>query len=93
MLTCPIHFKFPFKLERVLTSLNLRLGLDYAPVVKNSIYYNNNNIQGIRINGKMDETEANFNPKADRWRVMTGKWGTVMSRNVLTPEAENYLHH
>jgi len=80
-----------FKLERVLTSLHLRLGMDYAPVVKGSIYYNNNNPQGVRINGLMDETEANFNPKADRWRVMTGKWGTVMSRSVLTPEAENYL--
>ena len=91
MFTTPIHFNFPFKIERVVTSLFLRIGTDYAPVVKGSVFYNSNNPQGVLINGKMDETEAALNPKADRWRVMVGKWGALMTRSVLTPEAEEQL--
>jgi len=91
MFTCPIHFNFPFKIERVLTSLTLRIGTDYSPAVKGSIFYNDKNLQGVLINGKMDETEANFNNAADHWRVMTGKWGSLMTRSVLTPEAEKQL--
>ena len=91
MTTSPIHLNFPFKVERVVTSLHLRIGTDYAPVIKGSTFYNSNNLQGIRINGKMDETEAGFNPAADRWRVMVGKWGALLTRSVLTTEAEKYL--
>jgi len=91
MFTCPIHFDFPFKIERVVTSLSMRIGTDFSPVVKDSMFYNNNNLEGDTINGRMDETEANFNPKADSWRVMVGDWGAMMTRSVLTTEAENYL--
>jgi len=91
MSTVPIHLVFPFKIDRVVTSLTLRIGTDFSPAVKGSMFYNSNNPQGVRINGKMDETEAAFNPAPDRWRVMIGDWGAYMTRSVLTPEAEKYL--
>jgi len=91
MFTSPIHLNFPFKIERVVTSLSLRIGTDYAPSSKGSIFYNSNNLQGVLVNGVMDESEAKFNTKADKWRVMTGTWGSLMTRSVLTPEAEKRL--
>jgi hypothetical protein len=91
MFTTPIHLYFPFKIERVVSSMHLRIGTDYAPVVKGSTFYNSNNLEGIRIDGKTDETEESFHPEADQWRVMTGEWGSFMTRSVLTPEAEERL--
>ena len=91
MFSAPIHLYFPFKIERVVSSMHLRIGTDYAPIVKGSMYYNSNNPQGIYIDGTMDSTHDNFNPQLDRWRVMTGEWGSFMTRSVLTPEAEEYL--
>jgi hypothetical protein len=91
MFSAPIHFYFPFKIERVVTSLHLRIGTDYAPAVKGSTYYNSNNLQGVYIDGTMDATHDNFNPQLDQWRVMTGEWGSFMTRSVLTPEAAGYL--
>jgi len=91
MFSAPIHLYFPFKIERVVSSMHLRIGTDYAPVVKGSTYYNSNNLQGVYIDGVMDETHDNFNPQLDEWRVMTGDWGSFMTRSVLTPEAEASL--
>jgi hypothetical protein len=91
MSTCPIHLSFPFKVERLVSSCYMRIGTDYSPEVIPSMYYSNTNPQGVLINGKMDETDINFNPAADQWRVMTGKWGSLMTRNVLKPETEQQL--
>ncbi len=87
MTTIPVDLKVPFKVEKVLTSLVARFGTDYAPVVKGSVFYNSQNPRGVRINGRVDESEKGFDPGQDQWRVMVGEWGALMSRNIFTEAA------
>ncbi len=80
--TVPVHVFVPFKMESVVTSTILRFGTDYDPMVKGSMFYNSSNPDGVLIDGKMGEAEKNFNSEPDTWRVITGKWGSLMTRSV-----------
>jgi hypothetical protein len=97
MCTAPVIANIPFKLNTFTTSAVVRFGTDYAPdVVKlGAKLYNSNNPQGFVVDGKMDDGEKIFNPKADDWRLITAKYGeltgTFMTRTVLSPEIKKDL--
>ncbi len=89
MSTVPVSINIPFKVKSIVTSAVLRFGTDYAPSINGSMFYNSNNLQGVLINGKMGDEEKHFNPAPDQWRVMTGDWGSFMTRNIYPPEIIN----
>jgi hypothetical protein len=85
--TVPVAFNAPFRLDSVLTSAVIRFGTDYSEEVLGSKLYSSTNPKGFLVNGKMDETEKNFsNTELDEWRIITGSFGTFITRTILTPE-------
>jgi hypothetical protein len=90
--TTPAVFNVPFKLDTVLTSFIARFGVDYTPEVLGSMAYSSNNKKGFLIDGKMSDDEKNFfNPELDEWRMITGKFGTLLTRTILTPEIKDHI--
>jgi hypothetical protein len=84
--TVPVMYNVPFQLNTVLTSAVIRFGTDYNPTVIGSWSCNSNNPDGFIVDGKMGDAEKNFNPKVDAWRLITGDFGTYMTRTIFTPE-------
>ncbi len=84
--TVPIRFEAPMRIDKVVSSMVIRFGSDYAPTAKGSMLYNSSNPQGFLVDGQMDDSEHNFNAEADNWRVMTGEFGTFLTRSVFTEE-------
>jgi hypothetical protein len=87
MATAPVMFNVPFRFDTVVTSATVRFGSDYTKEVLGSRIYNSSNPKGFIVDGKMsDDEKNNFNPQFDEWRVTTGKFGTLITRTVLTKE-------
>ena len=84
--TVPVIFQAPFRMNKILSSFIIRFGTDYGEEVLGTRAYNSSNPQGFLVDGKMDKDEKNFNPAVDKWRLITGDFGTFMTRTVFTPE-------
>lgn len=86
--TVPVNFILPFKVDAVITDAIISFGTDYSPAVKGSTYYSSTNPQGILIDGKMTGSDHNFNREREDWNVITGDWGSYMTR-IIIPEYLN----
>ncbi len=89
--TVPTNIDLPFKMGRVLTTLTMSFGTDFTPAVKGSTFYSSTNPQGILVDGKMTESDKNFNRGREDWNVITGDWGTYMTRIVLPDYFHDYV--
>jgi hypothetical protein len=85
-ITVPVLVNIPFQLDKLLTSAVVNFGTDYNETASGSYLYNSNNLQGIYVDGKMDDGEKNVKPEMDAWRLITGPIGTHMTRTILPPE-------
>ena len=85
MATVPVNISLPIDIEKIVTSVVVSFGTDYSPAVKGSTYYSSTNPQGILIDGQMTESDRNFNREREDWNVITGKWGSYMTR-IIVPE-------
>jgi hypothetical protein len=84
--TVPMVLNIPFKLDTVLTAASVKLGTDNSDKACGGKVYNSNNLKGFAVDGRMDDGEDKFNPKLDKWRLVTGNFGAFMSRTIFTPE-------
>ncbi len=90
--TVPVQFSVPLnKPKNKGISIVIRFGTDYAPIVKGGITKNSNHPKGFIVDGKMDDGEKNFNPAVDTWRLITGEFGTFMTRTIFTPEIKENI--
>ncbi len=91
--TVPVACNIPFRLDSVLTSAVIRFGTDYSEEVLGSKLYSSTNPKGFLVDGKMDEAEKGFfNPDLDEWRIITGTFGTFITRTILTPEIKENIN-
>jgi hypothetical protein len=86
--TTPMMVKIPFQFSKLGASCVIRSGTDYTEETFGGIVYNSNNLQGCRIDGKMDDCEKNWNPKQDLWRVAAGDFGALLAANIYPSEWE-----
>jgi hypothetical protein len=85
--TVPLQFDIPLSnMKKLGISMVIRFGSDYNPSVIGSKCYSSTNPKGFDVDGKMDDGEENFNPEFDNWRLITGDFGTFITRTMLTPE-------
>jgi hypothetical protein len=84
--TVPLAINAPFNMNVFLSSAVIRFGTDHSEGAIGSMLYNSCNPKGALIDGKMGEAEKNWNPEFDKWRLLTGDFGTFMTRTILTPE-------
>jgi hypothetical protein len=68
--------RVPFNPGAVMHRMKLALGMDLTPDAKGMVFYNSENREGFRIDGRMDDREKDFRPVKDEWRVITGPPGT-----------------
>ncbi len=89
--TVPSMFRMPFRLNKVLSEAVIRFGTDYCEEVIGSKVYNSCNPQGFLVDGKMDDGEKDFDPGVDKWRLISGEFGTFMTRTLFTPEILEHI--
>ena len=89
ILNVPMILDAPLNPGYLYTYLELSIGEDYAPGALGMKIYNSNNLKGCLVDGKTEgEAEINWNQERDKWRLITGKQGTMMNRSLWD---ENFL--
>jgi hypothetical protein len=91
--TVPVMFTVPMNNPRKIgVSVVIRFGTDYGPnVIGSRCYSSTNRPEGFLVNGKMDDGEELYSSEMDNWRLITGKFGTFMTRTMLTPEIKKNI--
>ncbi len=87
----PITFQVPFRMDKLVSSLIIRSGTDYNENIIGSKIYNSKNLQGLLVDGKMDENDLNFDNSFDDWRLITGEFGTYMNRTIPSADVKKYV--
>jgi len=78
----PMIIDLPFNPNYLYTYLELRIGEDHSPGAMGMKVYNSHNLEGCLVDGKTEgKAEKKWNTERDRWRLMTGKQGTIMNRS------------
>ena len=93
MYTCPIIAQFPFKLNTIVSSFAVRFATDYSPnVLGSKIRLSGDPDKWYLVDGKMDESEKNFNPDTpDKWKTLTGEWGSLIYQAVFPKEVMQHI--
>jgi hypothetical protein len=87
--TVPVQFEVPLNHPKKFgINIVIRFGTDYAPSALGSMCYSSTNPQGFEVDGKMDDGEKNYNTALDNWRLITGDFGTFITRTMLTEETK-----
>lgn len=68
----PITIELPFDVSGFFEDISLRVSVDTPDSVKGRMYYNNNNPQGLEIDGVMSDAEKNINTGQYDWQVVAG---------------------
>jgi hypothetical protein len=89
--TVPVQFEIPIGHPRKMgVQIVIRFGTDYtSDVLGSRCYSSTSREEGYLINGKMDDDEANYPSQMDNWRLITGDFGTFMTRTMLTREIKD----
>jgi hypothetical protein len=89
----PVTLQIPMRVDTVASSFVIRFATDFSPeVIGSKTSLSSDPDHWYQINGKMDDDEINFNAAPfDKWRVLTGEWGTFMTRALFPPEVLQYV--
>jgi hypothetical protein len=87
----PMVIDVPFRLDKIASSVTIRFGTDNNKNASGGWIYNSENPQGCLVDGKMTDCERNWKPGFDDWRLITGPFGTFMTRTILPPGAEDKI--
>jgi len=85
LFVCPVVLSIPINPGLVLTDLTLYSGTDLNQGAMGSVWYNSNNTGGFLVDGKTSPNESAMDPALDAWRLVTGRWGTMMNRALWDP--------
>jgi len=91
--TVPVEFEVPVSRPKWwgVTAV-VRIGTDFNPAIKGSRYYSSTTRpEGYLVNGMMDDDEKDYPIAGDDWRLITGDWGTLMNRTILTGTAKDNI--
>jgi hypothetical protein len=90
--SAPVLFNIPFRLDSVVTSAAIRFGTDYSPEAIGAKIYSSSIKDGFLVDGKMDNDESTFSSATlDQWRMITGKFGTFITRTMLTKQIQDNI--
>jgi len=81
----PVYVNVFFNPGYIVTNFQNYYGYDLNESARGMKFYNSNNLQGFEIDGKMSDAELNFDPKMDKWRLVTGPQGTMINVTVWDP--------
>jgi hypothetical protein len=84
--TVPISLQVPRGFHRVVSSARIRYGTDYSPNMIGSFFRNSREKEALIIDGRMSEAEKHFPSAQDRWRIVYGPYGVLMTRTIFPPE-------
>jgi hypothetical protein len=73
----------PFDPGSLIHDMTLVFATDLSPDAKGMLYYNSENMDGFKIDGKMDDKEKAFKEEKDKWRLVTGPQGTQIQSTVF----------
>jgi hypothetical protein len=82
----PVELSVPINPGLVLTDLTLFSGTDLTTSTYGSLWYNSNNLEGFRVDGRMSERERTMKDDPEAWRLVTGPWGAMMNRSIWSPD-------
>lgn len=86
MIQIPLVLNVPRAPGFVGTHSDLILGVDLSPAANGLVFYDSENTGGFLVDGWMSEAEKAQAARPDRWRLWTGKAGTLVERTFWDPE-------
>ena len=81
MIIVPGVLRVPINPGVLLTDFTMGIGYDLNENAIGMKFYNSNNLGGLLVDGKPDESEKNMNTELDQWRCITGPQGTMITRS------------
>ncbi len=82
----PAVANIPPGVDKVISSAHIWFGADLAPNAIGSLFRNSENPEPMIVDGRMSEREKRFSPKQDKWRVLYGPGGAMLTRAVFPPD-------
>ncbi len=76
----------PFDPGSLIHDMTLAFSTDLTPSAKGMLYYNSRNLEGVEIDGKMDDKEKGLDKGKDEWRMTTGPQGTQIQFTRFDPK-------
>ncbi len=92
VMSAPMEFTIPCKFGHVVSSVTMRIGFDYLPVVMGSRFFNSVNLQGFVVDGKLAPDEEKMIHGEAVWNLLNGPMGTVMRRNLKIGLSREYFN-
>ncbi len=78
----PTQIHVPFNPGTVLTDTRTTVGFDMNKDAFGMLFFNSNNDEGMLIDGRTSPMEETMDPALDRWRLVAGPQGTLMTMSV-----------
>jgi len=87
----PVEVHVPLAAMRVVSSANIRFGMDFAPAVFGDRFANSENPEPLVIDGRMSPAEQRFCRDKDEWSMVSGPSGVYMTRAVIPREVAEMM--
>ncbi len=78
----PTQIHVPFNPGTVLTDTRTTVGFDLNKDAFGMLFFNSNNGDGMLIDGRTSPMEEKMDPAPDKWRLVAGPQGTLMTMSV-----------
>ena len=89
-MSSPMEVAIPFRFGSVFSSVTMRIGFDYLPLVSGSQFYNSLNLDGFLIDWVTAPAELDMKAGESEWNLFTGEPGAIMRRDLKFGMAKKY---